>query len=82
MGPSVTSGSAAATSPPERSGEPAADAEPTAEGDAPSIHEAHSDHAAMPANHLGVSRDGYVGIGPADADLPRNPHTDLFVRLN
>mgnify|MGYP000848371452 FL=1 len=82
MGPSVTSGSAAATSPPERSGEPAADAEPTAEGDAPSIHEAHSDHAAMPANHLGVSRDGYVGIGRADADLPRNPHTDLFVRLN
>ena len=76
MGPSVTSGSAAAASTPEESGEPAA------EGDARSIHAAHSDHAAMPADHLGVSRDGYVGIGRADADLPRNPHTDLFVRLN
>ena len=76
MGPSVTSGSAAATSPPEESGEP------TAEGDAASIHAAHSDHAAMPANHPGVSRDGYVAIGRADVDLPRNPHTDFFVRLN
>ena len=67
---------------PEESGESAADAEPTAEGEAASIHAAHSDHAAMPANHPGVSRDGYVSIGRADADLPRTPHTDLFVRLN
>ena len=92
MGTGVTSSSAAPSSgsgAPPPVGEldaPGVEGEEATGVDAASTHAPRSDHAAMPANHPSVGRAGYVTISRADSRAPRNPqrnpHSDLFSRLN